>query len=315
MGINASYVGSGGGVRTFDLEGVPSSGTPAAAVLGAQPISMPNFAAMLPSLSQATPPSPAIPAIPSMADASEGKVSVLEGDRPDVLSRKLLPGGSIVTNGNMLCLKGEEGGVGGGSRIYGASRGRQGFLSFAEIDPEIGGVILDSGGDNADGSAASFDGSQGGRVRIGGRTVATVEKVLGDEGAEQPVYDVLNIKEFYRLADVTPNGRIVRISNEVERLLLKYILGSGSGSGKYGVRPFFDPPTSEDEKLKPHLVKLAFGAEEDLDTWNEEKERFDCNYDDSGMLLEDPPVKIVETAHCAYAPEDDGSGDEEEGEE
>ena len=79
--------------------------------------------------------------------------------------------------------------------------------------------------------------------------------------------------------------------------------GEGTGNGKYGVRAFMEP--SHDDKERPHLKSLAFGTEADLDTWDGNV--FASNYKD-GMLVDNPPVKIVDTAGCAYNPYSEEEG-------
>lgn len=79
--------------------------------------------------------------------------------------------------------------------------------------------------------------------------------------------------------------------------------GEGTGNGKYGVRAFVEP--SHDDKERPHLKFLAFGTEADLDTWDGNV--FASNYKD-GMLVDNPPVKIVDTAGCAYNPYSEEEG-------
>ena len=67
--------------------------------------------------------------------------------------------------------------------------------------------------------------------------------------------------------------------------------GSGSAEAKYGVRLFATEDASD--PIHPIPKALAFGSEEDLDTYNEQTKRFACNYDGAGRPLEDPPVKVV----------------------
>ena len=66
---------------------------------------------------------------------------------------------------------------------------------------------------------------------------------------------------------------------------------NGSGNGKYGSRLFFD--NDGDDAIHPLPTAIAFGSDENLDTFNEETKRFACNYDSSGRPLADPPVKVV----------------------
>ena len=67
--------------------------------------------------------------------------------------------------------------------------------------------------------------------------------------------------------------------------------GSGSAEAKYGVRLFATEDASD--PIHPIPKALAFGSEENLDTYNEQTKRFACNYNSAGQPLEDPPVKVV----------------------
>lgn len=284
MGIGASYTGNGV-TRTFELDGVPPVGSLAADMLGAQAMHAPQLAGSVAPL--ALPSMPEIPKMPSMSDnMDKGKVSLFDGDMPDVLSRKVLPGGSIVAGAGGLCLKGEEGGTPGGTRLYAAANGTSGFLTFEQIDPYGGGIPMTGAGDTPSGSSVQLDGKQGASMRMGGRTHLSTE--ITPDGTVWLV-----VKDFYRMADISPHGRIVRVSAEIEVPVLRLKIG-GSGNGKYGVRPFFVEADAED-KVHPVPDAFAFGAEADLDTYDESSGQFACNYDGDGNLLDDPPVKIVMT--------------------
>ena len=80
----------------------------------------------------------------------------------------------------------------------------------------------------------------------------------------------------------------------------------GGGDGKYGVMPFF-VDVSEDP-VHPIPDAFAFGSESALDTWNAEKSRFDCNYDESGNVVENPPVKVIAVATCPGGEPPNGGG-------
>ena len=282
MGIGVSYTGNGEH-RTFELEGVPSEGSMAAAVLGAHHSPTMSLPGMVPmSL-------PEVPKIPSLSDDAEaGKVKVTDGDIPDVLSRKMMPNGSVVANGNSICLRGEEGGVPGGRRVYSSVDGMKGFFSPAQIDPYGGGMPLIGTGDSPEGSEIQLDGKSGASIRLGGRSHISVDvDAVGNRW--------LVVKDFYRIADLSPYGRVVRVSKEIEVVVLRTLMGGGgSGNGKYCVRAF---ASGDDEK--PAFNFLAFGTEADLDTWDEDEGKFMCNYD-NGTPLANPPVKIamVDTCDC-----------------
>lgn len=62
-------------------------------------------------------------------------------------------------------------------------------------------------------------------------------------------------------------------------------------SGKFAVRLFAQ--NVADDPVHPMPTAFAFGSDADLDTYNEAYNRFDCNYDESGHVLPDPPVKVI----------------------
>lgn len=62
-------------------------------------------------------------------------------------------------------------------------------------------------------------------------------------------------------------------------------------SGKFSVRLFAQ--NVADDPVHPMPTAFAFGSDADLDTYNEAYNRFDCNYDESGNVLPDPPVKVI----------------------
>ena len=250
----------------------------AAELLAAQALRLPQLGGASVPLS--------MPGVPSLADnADAGKVKVTEGDIPDVLGRKLSQNGSIVAVGNTLCLRGEEGGKPGGVGFYGTNQGVSGFFSLSQMDPYAGGMPLAGTGDTPDGGSVQLDGKQGASVRIGGRSHLSI-----DIDPDKNVW--LVVKDFYRMADLSPNGRIVRVSKEIEVPVLRLKIGGGSGNGKYGVRMF--SIGTEGDAVHPRPDAFAFGAEADLDTYDESTGQFECNYRD-GALLDDPPVKVVMT--------------------
>jgi hypothetical protein len=293
MGIGVNYIG-GGGSRSFDLDGAPTKGSVAEALLGAASLQAPKFigGGDFAPLLEALAPTPKMEKIESMADdADKGKVKVSVGDTPEVLERKLAPEGSVMAQGNRIMLKGDES-VGGGRRMYGVNGGRRGFFNLSEYDPGGGGKVLSGEGDAENGTEANLDGRAGATMKIG-RIYIYIDNT-------EKEYDQLVAKEFYRLAKLTPNGRIVYVSGETGSEIFRMALGGGNG--KYSVRPFWEE--SHDDPERPHLVSLAFGSDANLDTWNDDKRRFDCNYDENDELLDDPPVKIVDTDRCHYAQEE-----------
>ena len=244
MGISASYISQDGGARFFDLEGAPEPGSVAAGLLGAHatPTRLPQMGAVPLTM----PSAPQMPELPAMSDNMDvGKVKVSAGDIPDVLERKLLPNGSIVASGNMLCLSGEEGGTPGGRRLYAAADGVKGFLTFSQIDPYAGGITLVGSGDNVDGASVQMDGKNGASIRFG-RSHTAVE--IAPSGERWLV-----VKDFYRIADISPNGRVTRVSGEVEVLVAKILLGGG---GRWEVRPV--------KNQNDQVTEFLFGAASDL---------------------------------------------------
>ena len=299
MGISVSYTG-GGRQSAFSIDGVPASGSVEAEILGAAPAHPTSFFSGMADAFPMHRPQPQLPEFPSMADdADKGKVKMAEGDTPDFLERKLSQTGSLAVVGNQMMLKGDNS-CSGGKLVYGSNEGSRGFFSIRQIDPYNGGTLIDGKGDIPNTDFAEMVGQLGVRTRIGGRTVVNVRVLTnekteggGEESGEESrkTQRYVEIKEFYRIADITPNGRIVRVSEEIEQPLTMFEVGGGGGNGKYGTRLFYTKV--EGDPVHPIPRAMAFGAEADLDTWNEEKERFDCNYDENDKVLEDPPVKVI----------------------
>ena len=293
MGISVSYTG-GGRQSAFSIDGVPASGSVEDGILGAAPAHPTSlFSGLADAIPMRRAPSlPQMPDFPAMADdADKGKVKMGEGDFPDFLERKVAPNGSIAVQGNQLQLKGDES-CGGGHKMYGSVGGNRGFFTFQQYDPGGGGMMLSGGGDTADGSNTRLDGNTGGAtVRIGGRTYIFTD-------VTDPKKPAIVVKQFWRLAQITPNGRIISISQEYEEEILRHPLGGG----KYGIRLFYT--NVEEDPVHPIPRAIAFGSETNLDTWNEEKERFDCNYDENDTVLEDPPVKVIAIEGGARPEED-----------
>ena len=242
MGISASYINQNGGARLFSLDGAPAPGSMAEALLGAHAsqTQLPAAGSKLPSML----------AMPSMEDMQRDR-GVTEDTLMDVLTRKLPGNGSIVSNGHSLCLRGEEGGTPGGNMVYGSSGGRSGFFPMDQIDPGSGGIMLNGEGNRPDGSSVMLTGAQGATIRIGGRTDVRI-----DESTENAIR-WLEVKEYYRLAELTPNGRIRSISKEIERQICRiHMPAEGGGGGKFEVRPIVDE--------SGHITELLFGSGSDL---------------------------------------------------
>ena len=163
-----------------------------------------------------------------MANEPDG-TRITEENMMDVLSRKQIGNSSIVSNGQSLCLRGEEGGTPGGNLVYGAVGGMSGFFPIAQIDPGGGGIMLSGEGNKPDGSSVQLGGGHGATMRVGGRT-----DVRLDESSDDAI-KWLVVKEFYRLAQVTPNGRISSVTKEIEKPVSRiHIPNGGSGGGTGG---------------------------------------------------------------------------------
>ena len=218
---------------------------------------------------------------------------------------RVLPGGSVVESPNGLCLRGEETSpLVEGVKMFASVNGSKGFKTIAEIDPP-GSTPLKGpafGCDDEDEDASVVKAGEAASIPFLSRT-----KSVGGEWRQQELNGE-NVTcceicdyEYIREMEFSASGRMVGCTKERRRLVKKFTiyLGGGSGNGKYGVRPFWRQNTETDEA--PMLDFLAFGAEKDLDTWNEGEGRFECNYP-NGQLSENPPVKIVYTDSCAYNP-------------
>lgn len=267
MGISASYISQDGGARLFDLDGAPAPGSVAAGLLGAHATQM-----QLPQIGSVPLP---MPDVPSMSNEPEiGRVT--EQNLMEVLCRVLPPVGEIVSDGHALRLRGAEGGAPGGNVVYGSMGGANGFYTLSQIDPGGGGTMLNGSGDDADGMSAQMNGMQGATIRLGGRTVAYIDKTTDG------FFNWLVVKNFYRLAQLTPNGRIASISGEIEELVCRVYIpqGSGGGGGMWEVRPVVDGAG--------HITELLFGSGADLGN-------ADSDIDE---IRELDSVTSVRTAYC-----------------
>ena len=89
-------------------------------------------------------------------------------------------------------------------------------------------------------------------------------------------------KEFYQLAQITPNGRIASISGEIEEPVCRVLIpqGSGGGGGMWEVRPVVD--------RAGHITELLFGSGADLGSADS----------DVDAIRELDSVISVRTAYC-----------------
>ena len=202
------------------------------------------------------------------------------GTVPQMQGRaKVLPGGSVVEGPDGLCLRGEETSpLVEGVKMFASVNGSKGFKSIAEIDPPGAAATCGPqfGCDDADEDASVAQAGEAVRIPFVSRT-----KMEKDE-----TNSLITIYEFVREMVFSPAGRFVGCTKERRRVVGSFVPGSGSSSGKYGVRLFFDAFPGDPEHPTP--LAFAFGKESDLDTYVESTDSFGCN---TGS--DDPPVKII----------------------
>ena len=214
--------------------------------------------------------------------------------QPPSTREKVMFGGSVVRGADgALCLRGEETTpLVPGTKLFAANNGMKGFFSLDEIDPPVRGAVV---GKDVGDSSQSLDPSDARKDLPNG--VAWAMRVQTDERAEKDAATgLITVYKYFRRLYFSAAGRSVGCSGEWREVMLAFLPGTGGGSGKYGVK-LFSTGTPGDS-VHPIPNAFAFGAEEDLDTWNEEGSRFDCNYDDSGNVLSSPPVKVIAVATC-----------------
>lgn len=203
----------------------------------------------------------------------------------------MMPGGSVVRGlGGGICLRGEDmNPLVEGVRMFGSVNGRKGFFTFNEMDPAVDAPVVGAtfDCDDVDANAAELDFGRPGKAVFGGRV-----KMDRDDAGQIILYQMM--KEITWSA----GGRETHVSGEKRRVIGSFMPGEegGAGSGRYGVRAFWDDTSSS----KPTLVMLAFGSEEDLDTYNPSTNDFDCNRDG------DIRVFMVATAACSHGISDAG---------
>lgn len=220
-------------------------------------------------------------------------------------SERVMPGGSVVRapNGD-ICLRGEElNPLVPGTKVYGAKSGDKGFFSLDEIDPPVRGKVV--GKDVGDGSQ-SLDASDAKKDLPDGAAWAL--RVQTDERCERDdAVNLITVYKYFRRLYFSAMGRVIGCSEEWREVAFSFVNGIGEGGdGKYGVMPFF--LDVDEDPVHPIPDAFAFGSEAALDTWNAEKSRFDCNYDESGNVIENPPVKVVSVATCPGGEPPNGGG-------
>lgn len=218
---------------------------------------------------------------------------------------KLMPGGSVVhaPNGD-ICLRGEElNPLVPGTKVYGAKNGEKGFFSFDEIDPPVRGAVV---GKDVGDDSQSFDANDAKKDAPDGTAWAL--RVQTDERADKDnATGLVTVYKYFRLLYFSASGRAVGCSGEWREVAFSFLPGAGGGgNGRYGVMLFSD--AVQGDPVHPIPDAFAFGPEASLDTWNAEKSRFDCNYDESGNVLASPPVKVIAVATCPGGEPPSGGG-------
>ncbi len=201
----------------------------------------------------------------------------------------VLPGGSVVESPNGLCLRGEEQSpLVEGVRMFASLNGSKGFKTMAEIDPPgsaaVNGPMF--GCDSEDEDASEAKAGEAVRIPFVSRTKMSLDRITG----------MVTVYEFVREMVFSPSGRLVGCAKERRRVVGAFMPGAGGGDGKYGVR-LFSVMSDEDDPVHPTPDAFAFGAEKDLDTYNEDSGQFECNYE-GGQVKADPPVKVIAVTTC-----------------
>lgn len=259
MGVGVNFFGSGGQRQSFNVDGVPQNGSALDKIVKMQNANN----EFLERARRGVSPNP-------LSESDKGKVKLTENDTPAFLSKKLMPGGSVVSGIYGICLKGEENTpLIPGKKFYGAIDGRKGFFSIEEADPPVNGVRIGSPDGSADTEANddhrdSNDGT-GWRIPLQGRTCAEKDPVNGQ----------IIVYEMSKELIVSPNGRIVGVTGEKRRIVTSFL--PGGGACEFAVRPFYD---TNDE-----LEILVFGPSESLSGDKED-------------VLKADGISIVRTTKC-----------------
>lgn len=214
---------------------------------------------------------------------------------PQQRKERVMPGGSVVrSNEGALCLRGEElSPLVPGTKVYGAKNGDKGFFSFDEIDPPVRGAVV--GKDVGDDTQSTE--ADGARKDLPDGVAWAIRVQTDVRGEQIDAVGLITVYKYFRRLYFSAAGRVVGCSEEWREVAFSFIPGlGGGGDGKYGVMPFF--VDVDGDPVHPIPDAFAFGSESALDTWNAEKSRFDCNYDESGNVIENPPVKVVAVAAC-----------------
>lgn len=224
MGIGVSYTGYDGRQRRFDA----ADGTDAKRQL----------ADFMPAARRHT------------GDALRDAMARLPGTAPQVQSgAKVMPGGSVVESRDGLCLRGEEGSpLVEGVKMFASVNGSKGFKTMAEIDPPGSAVLCGPafGCSDIDEDASVGKAGEPSKVPFVSRNAMEYDSISG----------LVTFYEFIRENVYSPGGRWVGCTKERRRVVGSFIIGGGSGGGKYCVKPVFGGGG---------LSSLQFGSEAELD--------------------------------------------------
>ena len=170
-------------------------------------------------------------------------------------------------------------------------RGPQKPQSMPEHDPVDGPLIGIEGNDSPrpDGQVRVV-GSKGGWRLPFSRTEITVKPSIV-MGCNEVTLTKLQYDVIFSEKGLAKGRTEERVVWEKSFFVLAEDSAKSVASGKFSVRLFAQ--NVADDPVHPMPTAFAFGSDADLDTYNEADNRFDCNYDESGNVLPDPPVKVI----------------------
>ena len=164
--------------------------------------------------------------------------------------------------------------------------------------------------DPVDGPLIGIEGNESpepdGQVRVvgsrgGWRIPVTRTEMKVEPSLEMKCNEVTLTKLQYDLI-ISENGLVKGRTVERKVWEKSFFVLSENGeadTGKYGVMMFSD--AEDDDPVHPTPKAFAFGDEASLSTYDKESGRFLANYDQSGNVKEDPPVKVIEVKTCPGA--------------
>lgn len=170
-------------------------------------------------------------------------------------------------------------------------RGPQKPQSMPEHDPVDGPLIGIEGNDSPqpDGQVRVVGAKGGWRLPFS-RTEITVKPSIV-MGCNEVTLTKLQYDVIFSEKGLAKGRTEERVVWEKSFFVLAEDSAKSVASGKFSVRLFAQ--NVADDPVHPIPTAFAFGSDADLDTYNEAYNRFDCNYDESGNVLPDPPVKVI----------------------